>query len=136
MSACAAAGGNAARYAVGETPYVRVKLVVNEPTLRSPTAKHTSVTERSVVRKYAAARSRRLVSRYACGDSPNARRNSRLKWARERPAQYARSSTPSGSPYRASARSLARNRWRSGGAKTMQAVLPPHVARRRVRRGV
>jgi len=65
MRACAAAGGNAARYAVGETPYVRVKVVVKEPTLRSPTVKHTSVTERSVVRNNAAARSRRLVSRYA-----------------------------------------------------------------------
>jgi hypothetical protein len=42
---------------------VRVKLVVNEPTLLSPTEKHTSATERSVVRSSAAARSSRRVSR-------------------------------------------------------------------------
>jgi hypothetical protein len=60
-------------------PKVRVKLVVNEPTLARPTRKQMSATERSVVRRSAAARSRRLVSRYACGDSPKARRNSRLK---------------------------------------------------------
>jgi hypothetical protein len=30
-----AAGGNLARYAVGDTPNVRVKLVVNEPMLCS-----------------------------------------------------------------------------------------------------
>ena len=35
--------------------------------------------------------------RRAFGDSPNARRNSRLKWARESPAAPARSSTSSGS---------------------------------------
>ena len=92
-----AAGGYAARYAVGERPNVRVKLVVNEPTLRSPTAKQMSRTARSVSRSSAAARSRRRVSRYACGDSPNARRNSRLKCARERPAARAISATPSGS---------------------------------------
>ena len=45
-----------------------------------------SATERSVIRSSAAARSSRRVSRYACGDSPNVRRNSRLKCARERPA--------------------------------------------------
>ena len=56
-------------------PYVRVKLVVNEPTLWRPTEKQMSVTERSVLRSSAAARSRRRVSRYVCGDSPNARRN-------------------------------------------------------------
>ena len=63
-----------------------MKLVVNEPTLCSPTEKQMSATERSVVRSSAAARSSRRVSRYACGDSPNARRNSRLKCARDRPA--------------------------------------------------
>jgi hypothetical protein len=78
-------------------PYVRVKLLVKEPTLCKPTAKQMSVTERFVVRSRAAARSRRRVSRYECGASPNARRNSRLKCARERPAARARSSTPSGS---------------------------------------
>jgi hypothetical protein len=60
-------------------PYVRVKLVVKEPTLCSPTEKQISATERSVFRSRAAARSSRRVRRYACGDSPNARRNSRLK---------------------------------------------------------
>ena len=65
---------------------MRRKLVVNEPTLCSPTAKQMSATERSVLRSSAAARSSRRVSRYSCGDSPNARRNSRLKCARERPA--------------------------------------------------
>ena len=44
-------------------PYVRVKLVVNEPTLWRPTVKQISATERSVVRRSAAARSRRRVSR-------------------------------------------------------------------------
>src|SRR4051794_2600699 len=38
---------------------------------------------RSVVRSSAAARSSRRVSRYTCGDSPNERRNSREKWARQ-----------------------------------------------------
>ena len=44
-------------------PNVRVKLVVNEPTLCRPTAKQMSATERSVVRSSAAARSSRRVSR-------------------------------------------------------------------------
>ena len=44
-------------------PYVRVKLVVNEPTLWRPTLKQISATVRSVVRRSAAARSRRRVSR-------------------------------------------------------------------------
>jgi hypothetical protein len=79
------------------SPYVRVKLVVNEPTLRRPTAKQIDATERSVARSKDAARSSRRVSRYACGDSPNTRLNSRLKCARESPASRARSSTPSGS---------------------------------------
>src|SRR3954463_1594561 len=94
-TAWATAGGYAARYAVGETPYVFVKLVVNEPTLCSPTEKQTSATERSVVRSSAAARSSRRVSRYWCGDSAKALRNSRLKCARDSPAALARSSTPS-----------------------------------------
>jgi hypothetical protein len=74
-----AAGGNDARYAVGDMPYILRKLVVNEPTLLDPTAKQISATERSVVRSRAAARSSLRVRRYTCGDSPNARRNSRLK---------------------------------------------------------
>src|SRR6266513_1433884 len=78
-----------------------------------------SATERSVVRSIAAARSSRRVSRYACGVSPNARRNSRLKCARESPAARARSSTSSRSAKRASARSLALRRWRAGGTKAM-----------------
>jgi hypothetical protein len=58
---------------------VRVKLVVKEPTLCKPTEKQMSATDRSVLRSSAAARSRRRVRRYACGGSPNVRRNSRLK---------------------------------------------------------
>jgi transcriptional regulator GlxA family with amidase domain len=46
----------------------------------------------------------------AYGKSPNARRNSRLKCARESPAACARSATSSRSKYRASARSFARSR--------------------------
>ena len=76
---------------------MRVKLVVNEPTLASPTEKQMSATLRSVARSSAAARSSRRVSRYWCGDSPNSRRNSREKCARESPAAAAMSSTPSGS---------------------------------------
>ena len=67
----------------------RPKLVVNEPTLRSPTVKQMSATERSVLRSSAAARSSRRVSRYWCGVSPKARRNSRLKCAGERRAARA-----------------------------------------------
>jgi hypothetical protein len=40
-----AAGGCAARYAVGDMPNARPKLVVNEPTLCRPTAKQISATE-------------------------------------------------------------------------------------------
>jgi hypothetical protein len=36
------------RYAVGDWPKARVKLVVNDPMLLSPTAKQISVMERSV----------------------------------------------------------------------------------------
>src|SRR5260370_38471416 len=104
ISACWAAGGNVWRYAVGDIPKVRVKLVVNEPTLCRPTEKQMSATERSVLRSSAAARSKRRVSRYECGGSPNARENSRLKWAGERLAAPARSSPASGSEYRASSR--------------------------------
>jgi hypothetical protein len=65
ISAWWEAGGKEERYAVGDMPYVRVKLVVNEPTLCKPTAKQISATDRSVPRSNAAARSRRLVRRYA-----------------------------------------------------------------------
>jgi hypothetical protein len=54
-----AAGGCAARYAVGVHPYVLPKLVVNDPTLLKPTVKQMSATLRSVERKSEAARSRR-----------------------------------------------------------------------------
>src|SRR3954466_12097711 len=92
-----------------------------------------SAPERSVVRSIAAARSSRRVSRYACGVSPNARRNSRLKCARESPAARAMSSTSSGSKYPASTRSFARRRWRAGGTKATpdtidQSQLPDGVA--------
>jgi hypothetical protein len=90
-------GAGSAIVPVGETPYVRVKLVVKEPTLSNPTDRQMSATERSVVLRSAAARSKRLVSRYAWGDSPNSRRNSRLKWARDNPAARARSFTSSAS---------------------------------------
>ena len=42
---------------------MRLKLVVKDPTLWSPTEKQISATELSVVRSSAAARSSRLVSR-------------------------------------------------------------------------
>jgi hypothetical protein len=48
---------------VGETPNARVKLLVNEPTLVRPTAKQIAATDRSVVRRSAAARSSRRVRR-------------------------------------------------------------------------
>ena len=70
MRTRSAAGGWAARYAVGETPYGTPKLVVNDPTLRRPTVKQMSATDRSVLRSSAAARSSRRVSRYWCGVSP------------------------------------------------------------------
>ncbi len=76
---------------------MRVKLVVNEPRLRRPTARQISMIGRSVVRRSAAARSRRRVSRYACGGSPKARRKAWENWLRERPAARARSATVSGS---------------------------------------
>ena len=68
---------------------MRPKLVVNDPTLRRPTIRQISATERSVVRSSDAARSSRRVSRYWCGVSPNSRRNSRLKWAGESRAAFA-----------------------------------------------
>lgn len=49
-----AAGGMLARYAAGGMPYTRVKLVVNDPTLASPTITQISATERSVYRNRAA----------------------------------------------------------------------------------
>ena len=90
-----AAGGYAARYAVGERPNARPKLVVNEPTLLRPTVKQMSATPRSVCRSSAAARSSRRVSRYWCGVTPNARRNSRLKCAGDSRAARASAGTSS-----------------------------------------
>jgi len=78
-------------------PRLRPKLVVIEPTLRSPTVKQMSATGRSVVRRSDAARSRRRTRRYRCGDSPNSRRNSRLKCAGESRAALASAFTSSGS---------------------------------------
>jgi len=46
------------------SPNTLLKLVVNEPTLFQPTAKQMSVTDQSLVRNKAAARSRRRVRRY------------------------------------------------------------------------
>ncbi len=82
---------------MGDIPYARPKLVVNDPMLRRPTSKQMSATERSVLRSSAAARSSLRVRRYWCGDSPKARRNSRLKWAGERWAARASVGTSSGS---------------------------------------
>jgi len=44
---------------VGDIPNARPKLVVNDPTLRSPTVRQMSATVRSVLRSSAAARSER-----------------------------------------------------------------------------
>lgn len=86
---------------------------MNEPTLDQPTARQIAVTEWSVSRSKAAARSSRLVSRYSWGDSPKASLKRRLKCAVESWAARARSATVNGSAKQASARSLAR---RSGRA--------------------
>jgi hypothetical protein len=48
MRAYADAGGMLARYATGGLPNTRAKLVVNDPTLCSPTITQISATERSV----------------------------------------------------------------------------------------
>ncbi len=56
------AGTNPGRRS-GVLPNARVKLVVNEPTLDSPTAMQMSATVRSVPRNMAAARSSRRVCR-------------------------------------------------------------------------
>src|SRR6478672_7666325 len=93
INANSAGGGYWARYWVGVTSNIRPKLVVNEPTLWSPTAQQMRATDQSVVRSRAAARSSRRVSRYWWGDSPKVRRNSRLKWAGDRRAAAARSAT-------------------------------------------
>jgi hypothetical protein len=95
--ALSAAGGYATRYAVGVIPNIRLKLVVNEPTLRNPTLRQMSETGRSVERSSDAARSSLRAMRYSCGDSPKARRNSRLKCACERRAARASVGTSSGS---------------------------------------
>ena len=70
---------------------------MNEPTLSSPTRMQMSATLWSVWRSSSAARWSRRVSRYWCGVSPNALRNSRLKWAGDSIAAAARSATVSGS---------------------------------------
>ena len=82
---------------MGGIPNIRPKLPVNEPTLLSPTDTQIRATDQSVERSSDAARSSRRVSRYWCGASPKARRNSRLKCAGERRAAAARSATVSGS---------------------------------------
>jgi hypothetical protein len=92
--------------------------VVKEPWLERPTAVQIRATDQSVWRSRAAARSRRRVSRYWCGDSPKAARKARLKWAALRPAAAAMSATVTRSAYRASASSLARSRWRLDGRDT------------------
>src|SRR6201986_5197300 len=74
-----------------------------------------AATDQSVARSSAAALSSRLVSRYWCGDSPKVALNCLLKWAGDSLAAAARSATVSGSKYLASARSLARSRWRAAG---------------------
>jgi hypothetical protein len=74
-----------------------VNAVVKEPTLDMPTAQQMEATDRSVLRSIAAARSSRRLIRYRRGVSPNVRRNSRVKWALDRAATRAMSSTPIGS---------------------------------------
>src|SRR5665213_2907953 len=102
---------------------MRLKLVVKDPILDNPTATQMSATELSVFRRSAAALSRRRVSKYACGDSPNALRNARLKCAGDNPAAVASAATSSGSAYRASARSFARSRCRVIGTDGISAPL-------------
>ena len=46
--------------------------MLNEPGLENPTAKHTSVTDRSPARSNAMACSMQRLMRYWCGVSPNA----------------------------------------------------------------
>ena len=60
-------GGQAARYAIGVTPWIRRNAVVNDPTLDHPTVMQISATLRSVVVSSEAARSMRRVIWYWCG---------------------------------------------------------------------
>jgi hypothetical protein len=64
---------------LGLSPTKRRNCVLNEPRLENPTAKHTSVTDRSPARSNAMARSMRRLMRYWCGVSPNADLKLRLK---------------------------------------------------------
>ena len=64
---------------LGGTPTSSVNRVLKVPSEEHPTAKQMSVTDRSVPRNNAMARSIRRVMRYAYGDSPCARRNCRLR---------------------------------------------------------
>ena len=59
----------------GDTPTSSVKRLENDPRDVAPTAMHTSVTVRSVLRSRAMARSMRRVMSQACGVSPNAALN-------------------------------------------------------------
>src|SRR3954453_18847631 len=123
-----AAGGKPARKAVGLFPYARPKLEEKLPPLFRPAEKQMSAPERSVVRSSAAARSSRRVSRYWCGGSPNARRNSRVEWARGGAGGGggggARAAPRGGAVNDvASARSLALRRCRAGGTKATPASI-------------
>ena len=105
---------------------MRVKLVVNEPRLvQADRRSRCRRPSGRCVRSSAAARSSRRVSRYACGDSPNARRNSRLKCAR----REAGSARPC--PRRRAARSSARRRGpgrAAGGARAAPGRVAPSSA--------
>ena len=83
--------------ALGVIPNIRPKLVVNEPTLRRPTAKQMSATERSVIPQERGRALEPPVEEVPCGGSPTSRRNSRLKCAGDSFAARARHSTSSGS---------------------------------------
>src|SRR3712207_5021834 len=85
------------RYTDGGSPATSRNTRLNVPRLLKPTAMHTSVTLRSVVRSRNIARSTRRRCRYRCGVSPKVARNVRMKWASDTCAIRARVGTSRGS---------------------------------------
>src|SRR5918995_4864624 len=85
-----------ARYALGLSPTSSVKRELKDPSDVQPTAKQTSVTDRSPRRSSALARSIRRVIRYECGVSPYAARKLREKWPGDISATRASAGTSSG----------------------------------------
>ena len=73
-----------------------MKRALKEPSDVHPTSMHTSVTDRSVLRKSAIARSIRRVISQAYGVSPKACLNDRWKWPTDISASRASSGTSSG----------------------------------------